>query len=60
VVVNASHADSAKHWDFAECELTPDDFQIEQLAGDAVVRTQSGGEAWQLTDGADWRSTASF
>lgn len=60
VVVNASHADSTKHWDFAECELTPDDFQIEQLAGDAVVRTQSGGEAWQLTDGADWRSTASF
>jgi hypothetical protein len=40
--------------------LTPDDFDIEQLAGDAVVRTESGGQAWQLTSSGDWRATEPF
>jgi hypothetical protein len=60
VIVSASHADSSKQWDFADCGLTPDDFDIEQLAGDAVVRTESGGQAWQLTSSGDWRATESF
>jgi len=25
-----------------------------------VVRTESGGQAWQLTSSGDWRATESF
>lgn len=57
VVVNASHGDSKKHWNFAECGLTPDDFDVEQLAGDALLRTEADGQAWELSSGGRWRAT---
>jgi hypothetical protein len=60
VVVNASHEEHAKAWDFVDCGVTPDDISVEELAGDVVLRVQSDGQAWQLTGGGQWDSIASF
>jgi hypothetical protein len=60
VIVNATHTDTQKRWDFIDCGLQPEDFEIEELAGDVEIRTQADGQAWRLTHGADWSATAGF
>jgi hypothetical protein len=60
VIVQASHSDSQTRWDFTDCGLAPDDFEVEELAGDALLRSQTGGEAWQIANGGQWQTIASF
>lgn len=58
VVVNATHGDSSKGWDLVDCGVTPDDITVESLSGEATLRVQAGGEAWQTESGDDWSATA--
>lgn len=59
-VLEASHADSSKHWEFVDCGLTPANFRIEQTQGSIKLRLQSGGEAWELGGDGGWSAIAPF
>lgn len=60
VSVSSTHTESQKRWDFIDCGLTPEDFRVEELAGVVDVRTQVDGQAWRLTNEADWAQTAAI
>jgi hypothetical protein len=60
VVVEATHTTQAKHWDFTDCGLAPDDFEVRSRAGRFLLRTQDGGSAWRLESSGDWQPTAPY
>jgi hypothetical protein len=60
VRVNATHSGQLIMWDFTDCDLEPADFVIVSLAAPCRLRTQDGGQAWQLTESGSWQSIQPF
>lgn len=58
VRVNATHEDSSKQWDLVDCGVTPDDIAVDEMAGEALLRVQVDGEAWETAAPDDWSTAA--
>lgn len=59
VVVEATHDEHAKHWDLVDCGVTPEQIDVQSVAGDTTLRVRDGDRAWQLV-GQDWEPIAPF
>lgn len=35
-------------WDFVDCDLEPEDFEIRNMNERSTLRVQNGGDAWEL------------